>query len=210
MELKLQSDQIDQLISAFIQARKAARPFKEDGKANYGAYVSIDEIKACTNQALLDNGLSLTQTRTVIDGRVVLVTKLSHVSGQWQASYVPLTIPDNVKNIDQAYGASMSYQRRYELYGLFAFKGEDLDPDAESKAPGLDSKAAGNEKKPEGFYDYYIVKDFQTKQLTEMFNKFENPDELKKEYLAAYHMDSVQELKQFQFKAIMDDLKSQL
>ena len=129
--LPLQSEQIDQLTSAFVEARKAAKPFREDSKANYGSYVSIDEIKACTNQALLDNGLSLTQTRTFVEGQIMLVTRLTHISGQWQCSYVPLIIPENPKNVDQAYGSSMTYQRRYELYGLFAFKGEELDPDAD-------------------------------------------------------------------------------
>ncbi len=128
--LPLQSEQIDQLTFAFVEARKAAKPFREDSKANYGSYVSIDEIKSCTNQALLDNGLSLTQTRTFVEGQIMLVTRLMHISGQWQASYVPLIIADNPKNVDQSYGASMTYQRRYELYGLFAFKGEELDPDS--------------------------------------------------------------------------------
>ncbi len=130
MEFKLQSDEIDKLTTAFIEARKAFKGVTEDNKANYGSYVSIDEIKACTNPALLANGLSLTQTRSFHDNRIFLVTKLTHASGQWIASYVPLYIPENPKNIDQAIGNAMTYQRRYELYGLFAIKGEDLDPDS--------------------------------------------------------------------------------
>jgi hypothetical protein len=130
MEFKLQSDEIDKLTAAFVEARKQSRPVREDAKANYGTYVSLSEIKACTNEALLSNGLSLTQGRTFSEGHVLLVTKLSHVSGQWQASYVPLFVPENPKNLDQAYGTAMSYQRRYELYGLFGILGEDNDPDS--------------------------------------------------------------------------------
>lgn len=130
MEFKLQSDEIDKLTAAFVEARRQSKPVKEDAKANYGSYVSLAEIKACTNEALLVNGLSLTQGRTFSEGHVLLVTKLSHVSGQWQASYVPLFVSENPKNIDQAYGTAMSYQRRYELYGLFGILGEDNDPDS--------------------------------------------------------------------------------
>ena len=133
--LPRQSDEIDKLTTAFIEARKSFKPFKEDSNANYGKYVSIDEIKYCTNDSLLANGLSLTQERTIVDGQVVLVTQLTHSSGQWRASYVPLCIVENPKSIDQAYGSSMTYQRRYELYGLFAFKGEELDPDADTAKP---------------------------------------------------------------------------
>jgi hypothetical protein len=128
--LQTQSQDIDKLTQAFVEARKAFKFVREDNKANYGSYVSLEEIKACTNDALLANGLSLTQTRTVIEQQIYLVTKLVHISGQWQASYVPLIIPDNPKDINQAYGSALSYQRRYELYGLFSIKGEENDPDS--------------------------------------------------------------------------------
>jgi len=130
MEFQLQSPEVDKLTTAFIEARKASKPVREDAKANYGTYVSISEIKSCTNDALLANGLSLTQGTVPKDGQVFLFTKLTHTSGQWQASYMPLYIPESVKNIDQAYGSSMSYQRRYQLYGLFGIMGEDNDPDS--------------------------------------------------------------------------------
>jgi hypothetical protein len=213
--LPTQSDQIDQLTAAFVEARKAAKPFSEDSKANYGSYVSIDEIKACTNKALLDNGLSLTQTRTMIEGQIALVTKLTHISGQWQASYVPLIITENPKNIDQAYGSSMTYQRRYELYGLFAFKGEELDPDAvdskKSHQPASSKPSFGNGKLT--FKDEYAhskLMDFHIKGINDLFNKFENPEQFKKDYLKACGVKDLAELKQSQGKEIYEDLLGQL
>lgn len=143
MELPIQSQEIDKLTAAFVEARKAFMPVREDCKANYGSYVSLEEIKACTNAALLANGLSLTQGRTWSNGTVLLVTKLAHVSGQWQCSYMPLFIGENVKNIDQAYGSAMSYERRYELYGLFSIKGEDLDPDSAPSSTTINEKQLG-------------------------------------------------------------------
>lgn len=209
MELPLQSVEVDKLTQAFIEARKKFKPFKEDSKANYGGYVSIDEIKGCTNQALLDNGLSLTQTRTFNQGQAFLVTKLMHVSGQWQASYVPLVIGSSVKNIDQALGAAMSYNRRYELYGLFSFKGEESDPDASPdshKAPAKEKPTYDNPNK----FDNFVVKDWHIKELKELFNRFENPTYLELEYIKEYKVKDIKELTQLQQKEIVMALKSQL
>lgn len=128
--LPLQSNEIDKLTQAFVEARKGFKFVKEDSKANYGSFVSLEEIKYATNESLLANGLSLTQGRTIVDGAICLVTRLTHTSGQWIASYVPLVIPETAKDINQEYGKAMSYQRRYELYGLFSIKGEENDPDS--------------------------------------------------------------------------------
>lgn len=128
--LPSQSLEVDKLTQAFVEARKTFKFVKEDSKANYGHYVSLEEIKYATSESLLANGLSLTQGRNIVEGAICLVTKLTHTSGQWIASYVPLVIPENPKDINQAYGSAMSYQRRYELYGLFSIKGEENDPDS--------------------------------------------------------------------------------
>ena len=48
---ELQSPEIDKLTAAFVEARKAMKPVKEDAKANYGTYVSIAEIKSCTQRS---------------------------------------------------------------------------------------------------------------------------------------------------------------
>ncbi len=206
--LPLQSEQIDQLTAAFVLARQKAKPFKEDGKANYGSYVSIDEIRSCTNESLLANGLSLTQTRTFVEGQIMLVTRLTHISGQWQCSYVPLIIADNPKNVDQAYGASMTYQRRYELYGLFAFKGEELDPDAEAEPKSNSNNKSNKNDKPD--YDQWLVKDFNIKALRTAFAKFENPGILERDYLKVHGVSKIEELRQGQAKEIIADLMEQL
>jgi len=205
--LPTQSNEIDKLTTAFVEARKAARPFREDSKANYGSYVSIDEIKSCTNQALLDNGLSLTQMRTFVDGQIFLVTKITHISGQWQAGHVPLIIPENPKNIDQAYGSSMTYQRRYELYGLFAFKGEEeIDQDGEkSTPPDKDHNQSNNDK-----YANSPLRDWHVKELNDAFDRFENSQKLKDEWLKCFGVTRMEDLKQKQQREIMQELKAQL
>lgn len=132
MNFELQSSEIDKLTAAFVQAKKEFTPFKATAKGNWGAYVSIDDMRAATNDALLKHGVKLTQGEAFSEfngGTVFLITTLSH-GNQWERSYMPIYIPANPRSIDQAYGSSFSYQRRYALYNLFGIKGEDLDPDS--------------------------------------------------------------------------------
>jgi hypothetical protein len=199
--LPLQSESIDQVTAAFVAARKTSKPFREDSKANYGSYVSIDEIKACTNESLLANGLSLTQTRTVVDGQILLVTKLMHVSGQWQASYVPLIIPETNKNLDQAYGSSMTYQRRYELYGLFAFKGEELDPDADKSYQPASNQVRDNSSQSQG-----VISEKQLGLLKTLLNG--NKDREAK-LCAHYKIDSLAQLPWRYMDEVVKILKGQ-
>ena len=129
--LKLQSDEIDKITTSFIEACLEMEGFSEDAKGNYGGYISVKEIKKVAYKTLLKHGVQYKQGRTMHEGQVLLFTKLTHTSGQWECSYAPLYIPETLKKgIDQSYGEAMSYQRRYELYGLFGILGDDLDPDS--------------------------------------------------------------------------------
>lgn len=197
---ELQSPEIDKLTAAFIEARKAMKPVKEDAKANYGTYVSIAEIKSCTQEALLAHGLSLTQGRTFKDGIVFVVTKLTHTSGQWQASYVPLYIPENPKNVDQAYGASYSYQRRYELYGLFGIMGEDNDPDSiKNESPrSVPAPRPVSSDKP------YPASEAQVKLLSSLLN---GKDEILKSILQKHNASSLTELSSRDASGYIEKLK---
>ena len=202
MDFKLQSDEIDKLTAAFVEARKSFQSVKEDNKANYGQYVSLDEIKACTNSSLLANGLSLTQTRTCDGEAVFLVTKLMHVSGQWQASYVPLIIPTNPKDINQAYGTALTYQRRYELYGMFSIKGEDLDPDSlqESKSSVQTPPKKYDPIKPD------IIGMATLSKLLAVLKNQENGDEIQKTILDNNKIKRLDDLTEEKAKAYIKAL----
>jgi len=129
-ELQMESAQLDKIIPALVKATQEFRDLKASGSGNWGDYMTLDDIRDITEEALLNNGLVYTQRRTKINDNVMLVSKLIHSSGQWIASYSTLEIPANPKDINQAYGAALSYQKRYESYGFFNLgKGESNDPD---------------------------------------------------------------------------------
>jgi len=130
--IQLQSPEIDKLTQAWINAVKDLPAFEADTESRFKKpLISINEIKATAYKSLFANGLKIRQGRMIIEGQWVMFTKVSHVSGQWEMSYAPQVLPDATPNgIDQAWGAALSYQRRYDLYALFGFLGEDNDPDS--------------------------------------------------------------------------------
>jgi ERF superfamily len=142
--ITLQSNEIHELVKALIKAKKNIKKVRVDDESNFGKFVSLDQIRDDVEGHLLEQGLVFTQTRFTQEGIVYLYTRLFHDSGQFIGSVVPLLIPENAQSIDKAYGSAMSYQRRYELYGLLGLgKGEDNDPDKEehrsSHKPALPS-----------------------------------------------------------------------
>ncbi len=129
---QLQSPQINELVTALVAAKKEFKPLKADVKGNYGEYASSDAIKESTEAALLTHGLVFVQNRVFIDGRTFLQSRIMHSSGQYVAAYMLLTIPENARSVDQAYGSATTYQRRYEAYGMLGLgKGDGMDPDCE-------------------------------------------------------------------------------
>lgn len=132
----LQSTEINELIKAFVEAKKEYGATTGDAKGNYGKYMTMDAVKEVTEEALLNHGLIFKQNRVFLEGCIMLESKLMHTSGQWMAGYMPLTIPDNPKDIDQAYGRATTYQRRYDAYGFLGLgKGDGTEDPDEPERP---------------------------------------------------------------------------
>lgn len=184
MELKLQSDEIDKISAAFISACSDIEDFKASKKGNYGLYVTINDIKHAAYKACLKYGLRYKQYRTIIDGKVIMITQLNHSSGQWERSYVELNLPANSKRGDfnQDWGASYSYQRRYELYGLFGILGEDIDPDDD---PALKESTESSQSN---------AKVISKKQYDYIISLLANQTEREKGILEKYKIDDIGDL----------------
>jgi len=184
MELKLQSDEIDQLMIALMKAKQESGRFEADGKSKFKPYVTINEIRDKTEEAFENNNIIITQDGTIIDGKSVLVTLIYHTkSKQWKRSYVILDIEENPPNLQWAIGAAKSYARRYELYGLLGFLGEDNDPESASALENkqqdynpkennsnvisdkqlalLKVKLKGNQERERKICEYYKIKELR-------------------------------------------------
>lgn len=126
----LQSEKVDLISKAMIHAwskiktakKQAENPFFHSKYADLGAVVD-----ACKD-ALLGSDLVPSQSTTIIDGRIILVTTLYHSSGQWLRGYLSV---NPVKNDPQAIGSAITYARRYALSAMVGLTTEE-DDDGES------------------------------------------------------------------------------
>jgi hypothetical protein len=79
----------------------------------------LDVIRKCFSK----HGLSFIQGTSIVDGMIVLNTRIMHISGQWIESDYPV----GGFGKPQEMGSSMTYARRYALFGLVGVAGEDDD-----------------------------------------------------------------------------------
>jgi hypothetical protein len=141
--MNLQSENIEKLVEALAKAQGEIEVAVYDSanphyKSNYASYEAIRKV---CKKPLADNGLAVMHLLTIQDGKRVMVTQLSHASGQWIRSY--LHLPQE-KETPQGIGSSVTYAKRYSLGALLALSsdkdndGEDIetpyrDEDAKSK-----------------------------------------------------------------------------
>jgi hypothetical protein len=118
--METQSDKIDMLIPALVKAQSEMKFAEKDGTNPHfkSKYSSYESIRSVCKKPLSDNGLSLTHHLDVEDGKRVLITQVTHISGQWMRSY--LMLPQVEKESPQAVGSSISYSKRYTLSSLLA------------------------------------------------------------------------------------------
>jgi hypothetical protein len=143
-DLPLQSEKVDLVSKALIQAwdkiktakKHAENPFFHSKYADLGAVV-----EACKG-ALISSDLVPSQSTTLIEGKIVLVTTLYHSSGQWLRGYLSV---NPVKNDPQAIGSALTYARRYALSAMVGLTTEE-DDDGESAMGRVPQRQSYKEK----------------------------------------------------------------
>jgi hypothetical protein len=146
------SEKQDQIVPALIEARKKITGAKADKDNPFfkSKYADLPSVIECVNDALLENGVLITQPTQIIEGKVILVTELMHVSGQWKRGFLPII---NRKGDDQGQGSSMTYTRRQGLLSMLSIP--TLDDDAEATVdPKIRNKKNGSKPKVEDDVPY--------------------------------------------------------
>lgn len=140
-----QTENIVELVTALSKMQGALKPAKFNKgnphfKSQYADFTSC--MDACRD-LLAANNLAIMQYCDTVNEKLVLVTMLAHVSGQWIKSYYPLLPKDFTS---QAIGSAMTYAKRYSLsamLGIVADEERDMDDDGEAAdGRGKQSKAA--------------------------------------------------------------------
>jgi hypothetical protein len=151
------SEDIKDLVSALSKAQSVMKPavfnkVNPHFKSRYADFASC--MDACRTP-LSSNGLAVIQSCETVDGKLMLVTMLAHISGQWMKSEFPL-IPSKMDS--QAIGSAMTYAKRYSLCGMIGIVAdEDGDDDGEAAVGRGKVDAKSAEK--------------NLKKLLEMFDK---------------------------------------
>ncbi len=94
-------------------------------------YSSLSSVWDACRDLLADNGLSVVQTSTVIEGRALVVdTTLLHTSGEWITGELAMPL---AKDDPQGVGSAMTYARRYGLAAIVGVSPEDDDAEGATK-----------------------------------------------------------------------------
>jgi len=105
---------------AMTGAKKAAdNPFFKS------KYSDLAEVIRAISEPFAANGLSFIQSASFIDGKISVITRIMHKSGEWLESD-PCELPP-VKNDPQGYGSAISYAKRYSLQSFAGVPSIDDD-----------------------------------------------------------------------------------
>ena len=135
MENQMCSNKITNLAKAMLKVQKQLRPALRDSYNGFtqSKYATLNSVMEACSEALIDNGIWVTQypVPTEGDGQLGLVTKLVHAeSGEWQESKIVMPL---AKSDPQAYGSALTYARRYGLSAMVGLVTEDDDANAACK-----------------------------------------------------------------------------
>lgn len=150
-------------------------------------YADLAQIIDTIRKPLADNGLSFVQLPVSSDGKIGVITRLGHSSGQWIQSVLMLR---PVKDDPQGLGSALTYARRYSLSSVVGISADADD----------DGNSASNKDKPK-------VVDLVTKEQIEILSAQidETGTDLKK-FCSAFKINSVSELPESKYKMALDAL----
>ena len=160
--MELHSPTIGEISKALVKAQKTMKPAKKT-KINpffKSKYADLEDVIEAVRKPFTDNGLSFFQSTLPHESAIMVVTTITHESGEWIRGYLPVR---PVKNDPQSLGSAITYGKRY---GLQALSGQPSEDDDGNKA---------SEKKDEQDYIKEVGallrgKNLDNKQQVELVN----------------------------------------
>lgn len=133
--MELQSNCIADITKAMCKAQSVMSPAKKTQTNPFfkSKYAGLEDVIEAVKDAFCDNGLSFFQgTLPGDNGSIIIVTTISHESGEWIRGYLPIK---PTKNDPQSLGSAITYGKRYGLQALSGQPSEDDDGNTASKKP---------------------------------------------------------------------------
>jgi len=123
-----QSDDIKDLVTALIKAQAEIQfaPLDKTNPHYKNDYASLESVINTVKGPLGRHGLCVTQlTNVTQSGQVVLITQISHTSGQFLRGVYPVI--SSKEGSPQAMGSGLSYSKRYALQAALLVPTQDDD-----------------------------------------------------------------------------------
>ena len=116
------------IFAALAQAQAViSDPVKNKKNPHFkSSYADLGGALPVIRGAFEASGLAFLQGTTITDGRALLVTRLTHASGEWVESSYPLSTDTNPQKQASAY----TYARRNALFGMVGIAPSDDDGNA--------------------------------------------------------------------------------
>jgi ERF superfamily len=143
------SESIEHLSTALAAAQGALKnPPKNKINPHFkSAYVDLSDGLSAVRECFSKHGLTFIQGTSLMDGIIVLNTRIAHKSGQWIESDYPV----GGYGKPQEMGSAMTYARRYALFAMVGVAGEDDDDGNAAQAAEttpIKGKAASKQMQP--------------------------------------------------------------
>lgn len=135
------SSSIGKLTEALSKAQGKFLHAKKDVQNEFfkKKYADLARVIDAAKEPLSANGLAVIQTTDYgADGKLLLTTVLSHISGEWIKGVYPI---NPVKNDPQGFGAAITYARRYSYSAIIGVASEDDDDANEASNKKVTAKA---------------------------------------------------------------------
>lgn len=122
------SDNIDHIGPAWVAALNAVGNVTEDASGHHGKYATLGACLGVVKPVLAEHDLAVQQyNRPGADGKVVVVTRIWHTSGEWlEDEGLAMAAPSDPQKV----GGAVTYARRYSLTTFFAISTTDDDGQA--------------------------------------------------------------------------------
>lgn len=145
----MQSETIGKLAAALSKAQGEMAAAPKDARGNFGRYSTLDSLWDVARPVLAKYELALVQSTDITpDGRCVLLSVLTHSSGEWISGVYPV---EPVQKTPQGMGSAMTYARRYSFSAMIGLTSDEDDDGAlASRGGGGAAGANGKAATPNG------------------------------------------------------------
>jgi len=188
------------IIAALVKAQLKIRPPKKSGLNPMfkSRYATFDDIMVSISKPLAEEGLVVSHTHKKIEGEIIHIVRITHVSGEFMESEFFLKVD---KPTMQGLASANTYAKRQAVCNLLSLAGDEDDDANVSEQESFKShkKGVGREKSsPETTIN--------ADQCNQLEGYIGGDPEISERILRAYKVESLSLLPSHQFTSIVNGI----